>query len=85
MIFGIADDLEPVAGRLSVAEFEGIESDPRPEQIGAKVEFVDFARAISEPHRFELACSNPSSPIASAISALRHWRQISLYPCSIDP
>ena len=37
-----------------VAKLEGIESDTRPEQIGAKVEFVDFSCAISESYRFEL-------------------------------
>ena len=54
IILRITDDLELVARRKSVAKLEGIESDTRPEQIGAKVEFVDFACAIRETYRFEL-------------------------------
>jgi hypothetical protein len=62
IILRITDDLELVASRMSVAKFEGIESDTRPKQIGAKVEFVDFACAISETHRFELGVFESFQP-----------------------
>jgi hypothetical protein len=54
IILWITDDLELVARWKSIAKLEGIESDTRPEQIGAKVEFVDFGCAINETYWFEL-------------------------------
>src|SRR5208283_203110 len=50
----ITDDLELVARWKSVAKLEGINSDSGPKQIGAEVEFVDFACTIGETYRFEL-------------------------------
>ena len=39
---------------MSTPKFEGIESDPRPEQTGAEVELMHLSGAISETYRFEL-------------------------------
>lgn len=54
LILRIPDDLEVVAGRVSVAKLEGIEGDAGPEQAGAEVELVEFSGAIGEPHWFKL-------------------------------
>ena len=62
IILRITDDLELVARRKSVAKLEGIDSDTRPEQIGAKVEFVDFACAIRETYRFKLGVFESLQP-----------------------
>ena len=50
----IADDLEMIAGRRAVAKLEGVESDPRAEQVGAKMKFVNLPGAVGETHRLEL-------------------------------
>src|ERR1035438_9510954 len=62
IILRITDDLELVARRIPVAQLEGIESEARPEQIGAKVEVVDFACAISETYRFKLGVFESLQP-----------------------
>jgi hypothetical protein len=50
----IADDLEVVPSRVSVAKLEGVERDSGDEQLGAKVKLVDVSRGINETHRLEL-------------------------------
>jgi hypothetical protein len=50
----IADDLEVVPSRVSVAKLEGVERDSGAEQLGAKVKLVDFSKGINETHRLEL-------------------------------
>ncbi|HVP49906.1 MAG TPA: hypothetical protein VMT56_01655 [Candidatus Bathyarchaeia archaeon] len=49
----ITDDLEMIAGRTAVAKLEGVESDPRAEQVGAKMKFVNLPGAVGETHRLE--------------------------------
>ena len=49
----MADHLELVALRVSVAKLNGIQSDPRSEQTGAKMELMGFPRAVSQPDGFE--------------------------------
>jgi hypothetical protein len=39
----IADDLEAVARRVSIAKLEGVERNPGLEQVGAKLKLVDFS------------------------------------------
>ena len=62
IILGIADDLELVAGRMSITKLEGVDGDTRPKQISAEVKFVDFARAISETYRFKLGVFESLQP-----------------------
>ena len=63
IVFRITDDLELVARWMPVAKLEGIESDPRPEQTGAKVKLVDFSGAIREAYRFELDVFESLQPV----------------------
>jgi hypothetical protein len=53
IILGITDDLELVAGRMSITKLEGVDGDTRPKQISAEVKFVDFAGAICQTDWFE--------------------------------
>ena len=62
IILRITDDLEMVASRRAVAKLEGVESDPRSEQVGAKVKFVDLPHAVGETHRFELSIFESHQP-----------------------
>src|ERR1035441_103408 len=50
----ITDDLEMIAGWRAVANLEGVDSDPGPEQVGAKVKFVYLPGAVGEAHWLEL-------------------------------
>ena len=58
----ITDGLELVAHRSSVAELEGLKGNSGPEQMGAKVEFVDLSCAIDETHRFKPGMFEPLQP-----------------------
>ena len=54
IVLRISDDLELVASRTPVAKLEGVERNSRPEQMGTKVELVEFSGTSSETYRFEL-------------------------------
>src|ERR1035437_9784060 len=58
----IADDLEAVTSRMSIAKLEGVERDSRAEQTGAKVKLVDFSSRINETHRLELGVFESCQP-----------------------
>lgn len=60
-------------------------ANPGSEQMGTKVELVEFSGTISETYRFELGIFEPCSPANWATSVLKHRLQSCLYPCSIEP
>ena len=62
IVLRISDDLELVASRTPVAKLEGVERDSSPEQMGAKVELVEFSGTVSETHGFELGVFEPFQP-----------------------
>jgi hypothetical protein len=62
ILLRITDDLELVASGMSVANLESINRDSRPKQIGAKVEFVEFACAIRKTYRFKLGVFESLQP-----------------------
>ena len=85
IIFRLPDDLEEIAGRISVAKFKRIKRHTGSEQVSAEVEFMEFSTAIVSAIGSKAACSNPSSPFAFAISALKQRLHSRRYPFSIEP
>jgi len=73
IVLRIPDDLELVASRTSIAKLESIESDSRPEQMGAEVEFVDFACAINETYRFKLGVFESLQPHGLGHFLIEAW------------
>jgi hypothetical protein len=62
IVLRFSDDLELVASRTPVAKLEGVERHSSPEQMGTKVELVEFSGTISETYRFELGIFEPLQP-----------------------
>jgi hypothetical protein len=54
LLFGVTDNLELIAGRLTIAEFERIQRDTRQEQTGTKVELMSLSFAVDDPDRLEV-------------------------------
>jgi PRTRC genetic system ThiF family protein len=59
----IADDLELIASRISIAKFESVECDSGPEQTRTKVELVDFPCAVGQTYRLKLGVFKSVQPI----------------------
>jgi hypothetical protein len=49
----VADYLELIASRMTVANFESIQSDSGTKQMSPKMKFVSFSYAVDEPDRFK--------------------------------
>jgi hypothetical protein len=62
IVLRISDDLELVASRTPVTKLEGVERNSSPEQMGTKVEVVEFSGTIRETYRFELGIFEPLQP-----------------------
>lgn len=53
VFLGFGDNLELIARRVSVAKFEGVQGDAC-SQERAEMKFVRFARAVGQPHGFQV-------------------------------